>query len=183
LQWHWARAFLEGVGVDLGGGSASYGKRSRLYIERTGDNVSIAWGHCGVVFDDVSVALGVGSVFFFYSNGVKVKVQGAFDGVNNGIRAGQDITVAYESWAGGTGQGEGNSNRLGGAFKGGGRGIAAVACSKGFCPCDSGDRFIVIYNNGDCDTLVGTVREGLTKMWIWCFCIIRSFNVSAKRQS
>lgn len=158
-------------------------RRSRSYIERTGDDVGVAWGRCGVVFDDVGVALGVGSVFFFCSNGVEVEVRGAFDGVDDGVRAGRDVTVAYESWAGGTGRGEGSGDGLGGAFEGGGRGMAAAACSEGFCPCDSGDKFVVTCDDGDCDTLVGTVREGLAKMRMWCFCIIRSSNVSAKRQS
>ena len=115
-----------------------------------------------MVFDDVGVTRGVGSAVFC-ANGVEVEVLGAFDGgafdgVDDGIGAGRDATVAYESWAGGAGRGEDGGDGLGGAFEGD-RGTAAAAC------------------------LVGIVRAGLAKMRMWCFCIIRSSNVSAKRQS
>ena len=37
-------------------------RRSRSYIERTGDDVGVTWGRCGVVFDEVGVASGVGDL-------------------------------------------------------------------------------------------------------------------------
>lgn len=107
-------------------------RRSRSYIERTGDDVGIASGCCGVLFS-AGLASGVGGVFCC-ADGVEVEARGGFDGVGDGVGAGRDATVAYESRVGRTGQGEGGGDGLGGTFGGGGGAVAAAACSEGFGP-------------------------------------------------
>lgn len=89
-------------------------RRSRSYIERTGD-AFVGRRRCGVVLDDVGVAIGVGNVLFCAS-GVEVEGRWAFDGTGDGFGGGVDATVAYEGRTGERGRGEEGDDGLGVVF-------------------------------------------------------------------
>jgi len=82
----------------------------------------------GVVFSDVGVAIGVGSVLFCAS-GVEVEVRGAFDGVCDGFGGGIDATAAYEGWKGEDSRGEEDDEGHGVVFAGGGGGGGMTAAA------------------------------------------------------
>jgi hypothetical protein len=114
-------------------------RRSRSYIERTGDEVCVGWRRRGVVVDAIGVAMGVGCVYL-RDGGVEVGDRGVFDGIGNGSGGGRDVTAAYEGRTGRRGRGEEGDV--------GGRGMAA-ACSD---RC-SWVGFVLAGKHGDCGIL------------------------------
>ncbi len=122
----------------------------------------------------------IGLDIVFLCAGDEVEGRGGFDGVDDGVGAGRDAMLTYESLAGEANQGEGGGDGVGVDFERIGRWVAA-ACFDGY----SWFRSVCsgVHNSFGSGVLAGWELEALVGLCKYEGFSSKSNSVSARRQA